>query len=367
MFEIYLKPWRAFAMSSGGRGAMASHQTYNRVPMHANSYIINDIFRNRFNFSDGQIVSDCNDIGVLQNYRIAANKSQAAARGIIGGVDLDLICDDPSNNKVAGCYLELEDAINSGWITNATVEQSAKRVLIGKFAAGLFDNQTYVNDINAWKNVLDNATAQNIAYKAAVESITLLQNKNQLYSLKNMFVNNKLKNLAIIGPNADCIKSGQLCDTQKNMLGPYTASNKNTPIKTLVQAFNESTKYKNTITVSTTKGVDIQSTDISDVSNAVSMALKSDAVILVIGDSDGTCGEWKDNDKLDAPGKQQYLLEMVANNLTNTSIPLLVVLIHGRTFTFGAYNNNEILKKIDLLYSAWRPGTDTMFFCIYYK
>ena len=71
---------------------MPGHQTYNKIPLHANSYLINTILRKRFNFTDGQVLSDCNDIGVLQNYRIAANKSQAAARALLAGSDSDLIC-----------------------------------------------------------------------------------------------------------------------------------------------------------------------------------------------------------------------------------------------------------------------------------
>ena len=195
----------------------------------------------------------------MQYYRIAANKSQAAARGLIGGVDLDLICGDPSSNSEAGCYLQLQDAITNGWITEDTVTTSARRVLAGKFAAGLFDNQTYVNDVNAWKKVLDNSTAQNIAYQAAVESITLLVNDKGLYSLKDLYDSGKLKNLAIVGPNGDCNTNGNLCDTQKNMLGPYTASNSNTPIKTIAQAFRESTKYNKSLKIVYQKGVDIQS------------------------------------------------------------------------------------------------------------
>ena len=91
LFEIYLKPWRAFA-NAGGRGAMASHQSVNRIPMHGNSYFINDIFRNRFGFDMGQIISDCGDIGVLQDYRIAVNRTQAGALGLNGIIYIILFC-----------------------------------------------------------------------------------------------------------------------------------------------------------------------------------------------------------------------------------------------------------------------------------
>jgi beta-glucosidase len=82
--EWYLRPWRAFA-AAGGKGAMTSHNTVLNQPMHANDYVTNKIFRDEFGFGDGIIVSDCNDVPALVSFRVAANLSQAAAKGIKGG------------------------------------------------------------------------------------------------------------------------------------------------------------------------------------------------------------------------------------------------------------------------------------------
>ena len=137
--------------------------------MHANSFMINDIFRKQFNFTDGVTVSDCNDIGVLQSFRIAVNKTQAAARALYAGIDFDLICQNPATNMYAGSYLSLMDAINLGYINQSLIEISAKRVLISKFAAGLFDNQTYVTNTTKWKNIVNSQKHQQLAYQAALE------------------------------------------------------------------------------------------------------------------------------------------------------------------------------------------------------
>jgi len=42
--EVYLKPWRSFAWA-GGRAVMASHQTTNGIPMHANRKMLTDQLR----------------------------------------------------------------------------------------------------------------------------------------------------------------------------------------------------------------------------------------------------------------------------------------------------------------------------------
>ena len=97
---------------------------------------------------------------------------------------------------------------------------SAKRVLAGKFAVGLFDNNTFVTDVNAWKKVLNSTEHIQLAYEAALQGITILKVKNNMYSLKDMYNNGNLKNIAFIGPNAQCNNKNSLCDTQINYLGP---------------------------------------------------------------------------------------------------------------------------------------------------
>ena len=98
--EWYLRPWRAFA-KAGGKGAMTSHNTVLGQPAHANSYLVNDIFRKEYGFGDGVIISDCNDIEALLDFRVAANMSQAAAGALNGGVDWDLQCGGRSKSPLA--------------------------------------------------------------------------------------------------------------------------------------------------------------------------------------------------------------------------------------------------------------------------
>ena len=287
---------------------------------------------------------------------------------------MDLICADPTEkNSIFGPYLYLEDALNNGLINETTLNNSVSRILAGKFATGRFDNNTYVTDLDGWKNVFNTQRNIDLAYQAAVESIVILKSNNNTYSLKSQFTNGLLKKLAIIGPNAHCInsaKSGELCDTQSNYLGPYTNSNGNITVPTVYESFLESDKYNTSISITYTKGVDIQSSDASDISNAVSLALDSDATIVVLGDEDSTCGEWQDNNNLNAPGIQntflQTIIENVKNNSTGTvrsgkNITLIVVLINGRPYTFNtdedyAGKNSYILDNVDLLINSYRPG-----------
>eukprot|EP01084_Bolivina_argentea_P287837 493947_1 len=341
MFEYYLKPWKAFG-NAGGRAAMTSHQTWNRIPMHANDYLVNQVFRYNklYNFTEGFIVSDAGDIGVLQQYRVAANESQAAARGIIGGVDGDLYG--------GHSYTHLNESIKDGFINESQVDKAVRRVLAAKFATGLFDNFTYV-DKNKWKTVLNSKEHQQLAYTGVLQGLTLLKvNTNMFkssYSLKEMNANGNLKNIAIIGPNAQA--------SPHNMVGPYSQLGGNVTVLNVYQAFED--RYKN-IKFVYEQGVDIQSNKTSGIPAAVNAAKAADATIIVLGDSVSTCSEFDDNDNLDPPGQQLTLLKHVASALKGSNKPLILVLIHGRPYTFGANDGNVVLKDIDLFYSAWRPG-----------
>ena len=70
-------------------------------------------------------------------------------------------------------------------------------MLFWKFKMGLFENP-YVDPLEAERSVGSDAHRQ-LALQSARETITLLKNENHLLPLNP----NKLKTVAVIGPNAD--------------------------------------------------------------------------------------------------------------------------------------------------------------------
>ena len=124
--DVYLKPWRAFA-AAGGRGAMPSHQTVLDVPAHASSWLINDVFRDEYGFGDGLTISDCNDVNVLMQFRVAANVSHAAAKGIAAGVDQDLQCGHATYTLES-----VEAALAAGLLDEKAIDAATRHVLTAK-------------------------------------------------------------------------------------------------------------------------------------------------------------------------------------------------------------------------------------------
>lgn len=339
--EWYLAPWRAFAQA-GGKGVMASHNTVLNQPMHANDYVTNGILRREFGFGDGIVLSDCNDVPALVDFRTAANISHAAAMAIAGGVDLDLQCGPKS------AYTQLATALKDRSIDFARVKQAARRVLMAKFALGLFDEvsgpdpATVAAKINTKKH-------QSLALRAAEEGIVLLVNKGGLLPLdpkRNM-------QIAVVGELGHCVgKIATDCTARTALLGSYTDYDGSVHVPTVAEALTSAIGSQARVEWSFGASVAGQSPADAAASraSAVALAKTSDVVVAVLGDDLATANEWGDRDSLDLPGDQLALLAALCEG----PAPVVVVLVTGRTATFGP--GNSILANVSALFSAFRPG-----------
>lgn len=99
-----------------------------------------------------------------------------------------------------------------------------------------------------------------------------------------------------------------------------------------------------------TKGASIETAETDGIPAAVAAAESAGLAVVVVGDSMKTCGEWGDRAELDLTGGQLALLEAVAA----TKTPTVLVLVTGRTATFG--KNNAVLSNVSAIFSAFRPG-----------
>jgi beta-glucosidase len=125
--------------------------------------------------------------------------------------------------------------------------------------------------------------------------------------------------------------------------------------------------------VSFTQGVEQAGFDASGIAAAVAAAAAADVAIVVLGDggesvgydSSVSCGEGADRPSLDLPGLQLSLLKQVLD----TGKPVVVVVMHGRPFTFGRDYGGQAVSSVDTpsggldaragaVVAAWRPGCE---------
>ena len=347
LHQFYLPPFKA-AVKAGALSVMTAYNSIDGIPCSSNEFLLNDLLRIEWGFN-GFVVSDLNSIsGLMANHHIAANSADAATLAINAGLDADL--------SGVGYGKALRDAVKAGKVSTKTLDTAVSRVLRIKFNMGLFENP-YVNVETAKNNV---RTKENIdlARQVARESIVLLKNNDNLLPLSK-----SLKNIAVLGPNADNIY---------NQLGDYTAPQTEENIVTVLEGIKN--KLSSATKINYVKGCSIRDTTNSNIEEAVSAAKKADAVVIVLGGSsardfkteyietgaakvsaaasgisDMESGEGYDRATLDLLGDQLKLLKAVVK----TGKPVVLVLIKGRPL-----NLNWAEANVSAILDAWYPGQE---------
>ena len=143
--DIYLPPFKA-AVDAGVQTLMASFNEIGGIPSSGSKYLLNDILRDQWKFK-GFVVSDWNSIGELINHGFAADLKQAGEIAINAGLDMDM--------ESRAYITHLAELVKEGKVSEATINESVRRVLRIKFMLGLFDDPfRYCNKERESKNVL---------------------------------------------------------------------------------------------------------------------------------------------------------------------------------------------------------------------
>ena len=347
LHQSYLPPFKA-AVKAGALSVMTAYNSIDGIPCSANPLLLKDILRNDWDFK-GFVVSDLGSIsGIHSNHHVAANPVEAATMALNAGLDADL--------SGYGYGKSLKKALEAGNVSMATLDQAVANVLRQKFEMGLFENP-YVNHANAVK------TARNIdhirlARKVAQESIVLLKNSKNMLPLRK-----DLRNIAVIGPNADNIY---------NQLGDYTAPQSEESIVTVLEGIKSRVASHTRVTY--VKGCSIRDTTNIEFDEALAAAKEAEVIVMVLGGSsardfkteylstgaatvkaagnsisDMESGEGYDRSSLDLMGKQLQLMQLLAK----TGKPIVLVMIAGRPL-----NLNWPAEHVPAILNAWYPGQE---------
>src|SRR5579885_1293052 len=282
---------------------------------------------------------------LVETHHVAAGKADAARLAIAAGVDYDL-----SDGSV---YRTLLEQVRQGIVPQAQLDLAVSRILAAKFRLGLFDNPFV--DPDAAERATNNPEHRKVAMKAAQETIVLLKNEKNLLPLDL----NKLKTIAVIGPNADQLH-----------LGGYSRN----PLHgvTILQGIQDRVGSKAKVVYAegcrfTDKhqdwhgwfddnvGLIDPATQQDKIKEAVATAKSADVAILVVGENESTNREaWSeqhlgDRDSLDLLGAQNQLVKEVVE----TGTPTVVLLINGRPLSI-----NYIAQHVPAILEGWYLGEE---------
>jgi beta-glucosidase len=191
LWETYLPAFKALVQKADVRQVMCAYQRLDDEPCCGNSRLLKDILRDDWGFKY-LVVSDCGAItDFYTSHKVSSDNVHAAAKGVLAGTDVECQWDNPAFKK-------LPEAVSRGLITEADIDKHLMRVLIGRFDLGEMDNDNIVPWTKIPKSVINNAEHKKLALDMARESMTLLQNKNNILPISK-----SINRIAVIGSNAD--------------------------------------------------------------------------------------------------------------------------------------------------------------------
>jgi len=231
----------------------------------------------------------------------------------------------------------LAKAREDGLVTDAAIDRAVGNVLRSHFRLGMFDPPEMVPYSKIRADVIGSPEHEQIALRAAQESIVLM--KNAPYRGKPLLPLNKkaVRSIAIVGPYAAVAQ-----------LGDYSGEPVHEPISPLEGIQSEAGSATTVRCVTYTKP-DPKQTQTAGPSfpQEVALARKSDVSIAFVGFDTGSAREGKDRDTLNLPDDQGELVrEVVAANPRT-----IVVLVSG-----GPMAIQWIDEHVPAILEAWYPG-----------
>ncbi|WP_426561293.1 beta-glucosidase BglX [Angustibacter sp. McL0619] len=343
LWNVYLPPFQA-AVEAGAGNIMSAYMDLNGIPASANHWLFVEVLRDLWGF-DGFVVSDANAVRNLLTHGFAQDLTDAAARAVNIGLDMEMAVADPA-------YTRLPDAVESGATTEQVLDASVRRVLEAKLRMGLFEDP-YVDEDQA-REVLGDPAHRAVARRAAQRSAVLLRNEGGLLPLDT----SALRSIAVIGP---------LADSPRDTLGPWVFDFDLDETVTILRGVRdragEGTDVRHAPGVRVPQRVFASMFDMFDgntaadaddfddeaeYQRAIELVAAADVALVVVGEAQNMIGEAASRSSLELPGRQLELLKAAVG----TGTPVVALVMNGRPLDL-----RWAAENVPAILDVWYPGT----------
>ena len=333
MAETYLPAFEALVREAGVESVMGAYNRTNGEPCCASSDLMRRL-RQEWGFQ-GHFVSDCWAIQDFhEGHHVTDNPVDSAAMALNAGCDLNCGC----------TYQHVIAAYMAGKISEETIRKSAVRLMTTRYMLDILGEGSEYDRIPY--SVVECPEHLAKAQEAARKACVLLKNDGML-----PLDENAIRTLGVIGPNADSVAS---------LIGNYHgSSSRYVTIQTGIQD-----ALRGKVRVYCAQGAHLfrdknsgLSAERDDLlSEALTVAENSDAVVIVVGLDETLEGEQGDTsnpygsaDKKDLwlPASQRRMMEAVLK----VGKPTVICLTTGSAIDLG-----EAGEKAQAVLQCWYPG-----------
>jgi beta-glucosidase len=328
--EIHLKPYKQ-AIDAGVYSIMAAHNELNGIPCHMSSWLMTDLFRNKWGFK-GFFVSDWMDIERIEKlHHVAGSMKEASYLSVNAGMDMHM-----HGVKFPEAIVAL---VKERKLSIDRVNDACRKILTAKFKLGLFENRNVNLDEIPEKIFIPEH--QQIALETARKGVILLKNNGILPLPKSKTT----KRILVTGPNAN----------NQTILGDWHAVQPDDNVTTIFEGIKTIGSQKGYSVEFFDSGENIRKIENQIIKKVANKAKEFDYTIVVVGDNsmryrwkDKTAGENMGRANLDLPGKQLELVKAI--EATDTTV--IIILVNGRPISEPWLQDN-----IPAILEAWEPGS----------
>jgi len=191
LWDTYLPAFKALVTKADVREVMCAYQRLDDEPCCGNNRLLQNILRDQWGFKY-LVVSDCGAVtDFFTSHKVSSDATHASSKAALAGTDVECVWEGYA-------FAKLPDAVKKGLIKETDINEHLMRVLEGRFSLGEMDDDAIVPWTKIPMSVVNNDEHKNLALTMSRETMTLLQNRNNVLPL-----NKSAKKIAVIGPNAD--------------------------------------------------------------------------------------------------------------------------------------------------------------------
>ena len=321
--EYYLPAYKA-AVDAGVEMLMTSFNLLNGVPSSGNKYLVKDILRDEWGFN-GVVISDYNAFREMEKHGYCADGKECAEKALNATSDIEMM---------SNCYIKyLKELVAEGKVSEKQIDEAVLRILDLKDKLGLFKDPYRGASEKKCKKLFLSRPHRALCRTAAAKSAVLLKNDGVLP------LGGEEKTIALIGPFA-----------KKGMIGAWSAYGKEDEAVSVFDGIKKAAAKGTRLSYAQgCDGAIRAETDESEISKAVRLAKRSEAVILCLGEDRAQSGEGCSRANVALPAPQLELLRKVC--AVNEKV--VCVIFNGRPLDLSA-----VVEVCPAVFTMWQPGTE---------